>query len=48
MGQGIKDKVQKGSDQGSGAHTDDQHQKSRKTVESYGVTSKRQFKVQIG
>ena len=48
MIQGIKDKGQKGSDQGSGAHTRDQHQKSRKIAGICGVTSKWRFKVQIG
>ena len=48
MGRGIKDKGQKGSDRGSGTHTHDQSQKSWKTAESYSVTSKRQFKLQIG
>ena len=44
---GIKDKGQKGSDQGSSAHTHDQHRKLWKTAERCGVSSKRQFKVQI-
>ena len=48
MGRGIEDKGQKGSDRGSGAHTRNQCQKSQKTAGSYGVTRKRQFKVQKG
>ena len=48
MGWGIEDKGQKGSDRGSGAHTHDQRQKSQKIAESCSVTSKQQFKVQIG
>ena len=40
MGRGIKDKVQKGSDRGSGAHTRDQCRKSWKTAGSYGVIGK--------
>ena len=48
MGQGIKDKGQKGSDRGSGAHTRNQRRKLQKTEGSCGVISKRRFKVQIG
>ena len=48
MGRGIEDKGNKGSDQGSGAHTHDQRQEAWKTTESCSVTSKRQSKVQIG
>ena len=48
MGRGIKDKGQKGSNRGSGAHTHDQCREARKTAESCSVTSKRKFKVQIG
>ena len=48
MGQGIKDKGQKGSDRGSDAHTRDQHRKSWKTAGSCSVTRKQQFKVQKG
>ena len=47
MGQGIKDKGQKGSDQGSGAHTHDQRWEAWKTAESCGVTESGYLKVQI-
>ena len=47
-GRGIKDKGQKGSDRRSGAHTENQRRRSRKTAESCSVTSKRQFKVHKG
>ena len=47
-GRDIKDKGQKGSDRGSGAHAHDQLRTLWKTAESCSVTSKRQFKVQIG
>ena len=48
IGKGIKDKGQKGSDRGSGTHTHDQHREAWKTAKSCSVTSKWQFKVNIG
>ena len=48
MGRGIEDKGQNESDRGTGAHTHDQRWEAWKTAESYSVTSKQQFKVQIG
>ena len=47
MGRGIEDEGQKQSDQGNSAHTHDQRREAWKTAESYSMTSKRQFKVQM-